>query len=332
MGSSRGSLNVAASFTESRSTGRETKPVHTELIPRPPGRRWLWMVPVVSVPLAIAGLSIAFTARLEPPAENRALAAPEADKVAEAESRLDALAWPDETLSGIEAKQLLLDVLLAAEERLSAVPGYTATLRKQERLKGKLGPEFEVELKVRHEPFAVYMRFIEPETGKEVVYAKGRYDDHLIAHAGGVARALVPRLKVKPDSALALAGNRHPITDCGVLNLTRKLIRYRRWDLEDDDAGTILDRVTDGSGETFLRSIHTHTVPHPDRPFAYVEVLYDPETKLPVSFAGHDWPDTPGDETPPLGERYVYEDMNLAAPLTDLDFDPANPAYEFHRF
>jgi hypothetical protein len=298
-----------------------------------PRRHWRWLLPLLAIPAAIIALSVAFTARLEPPpAENRVLAEPEAEVVADAQSRLEALVWPQETLAGIEAKQLLLDVLLAVEERLAAVPGYTVTLLKQERIKGRLGPEQEIEMKVRHEPFAIYMKFIAPDAGKEVVYAQGRYDDHLIAHAGGLARALVPRLKVKPDSALALAGNRHPITDAGLLNLTRKLIRYRRWDLEDEDAGTILDRITDASGQTFLRSIHTHTIPHPDRPFAYVEVLYDPDTKLPVSFAGYDWPEAAGGTPVSLGEKYVYEDLDLDAPLSDLDFDPANPAYGFHRF
>lgn len=290
-----------------------------------------WLVPVGVLASAVVGLSLAFTARLEPPVEDRALAEPDAERVAEAKSRIEALAWPEETLSGMRAKQLLLDVLLAAERRLDAVGGYTATLYKQERLKGKLGPDQRVELKVRHEPFAIYMKFLEPDKGKEVVYATGRYDDNIIAHGGGLSRAILPRLKVKPDSALALAGNRHPITDAGLLNLTRKLIRFRRWDLVDEDAGTILDRFTDEAGRTFLRSIHTHTVPHPDRPFAYVEVLYDPESKLPVRFMGHDWPESSA-ENPPLGEKYVYEDIDLDAPLTDLDFDPANPAYGFHRF
>ncbi|HEU5115651.1 MAG TPA: DUF1571 domain-containing protein [Isosphaeraceae bacterium] len=33
-----------------------------------------------------------------------------------------------------------------------------------------------------------------------------------------------------------------------------------------------------------------------------------------------------------MAEQYEYDDLNLNAPLTDLDFDPANPDYDFKRF
>ena len=31
-------------------------------------------------------------------------------------------------------------------------------------------------------------------------------------------------------------------------------------------------------------------------------------------------------------ERYQYDDLDFEAPLSALDFDPANPAYAFHRY
>jgi hypothetical protein len=33
-----------------------------------------------------------------------------------------------------------------------------------------------------------------------------------------------------------------------------------------------------------------------------------------------------------LAERYLYENLDLDADLTALDFDPANPEYAFHRY
>lgn len=177
------------------------------------------------------------------------------------------------------------------------------------------------------------MKFLQPDAGREAVYAEGRYDDHVIAHPGGMTRAFLPRLKVPPDSPLALAGNRHPVTDAGILNLTEKLIRFREMDLDDPEASTVLDTVTDPDGRTWLRSVHDHPVYHPDRPFQYVEVLYDPEMKLPLRISSYDWPE-PGDSSGDrkLAERYFYDDLRLDASLSNLDFDPANPAYEFKRF
>jgi hypothetical protein len=249
-----------------------------------------------------------------------------------AEAAGAAPAWPRERLEGARAKALLLDVLLAAAERLNRVDGYTATFQKQERIKGTLGPVQRLAMKVRHRPFAVYFKFLAPQAGKEVVYAEGHHDNKMIAHAGGVARLLVPRLAVAPDHPLALADARHPVTEAGLANLTAKLIGFRRKDLDDPEAETVLDRSRDDSGREWLRSVHLHPKPHPGRPFARVEVLYDPETFFPVDIRSYDWPAPGASDEPPLAEHYRYEDLDLDARLTTLDFDPANPAYAFHRY
>ncbi len=230
------------------------------------------------------------------------------------------------------AKTLLLTTLLDVDARLKKVDGYTATFHKQERIGGELRPEQTLSMKVRQRPFAVYFKFLAPTQGKEVVYAEGHHDNKVIAHSTGVSRWLVPRLAVPPDHPLALADTRHSVTEAGLANLTEKLIGFRRLDLEDPDAVTVLDRTTDSEGRQWLRSIHTHPHQRGGRPFARVEVLYDPESRFPLAIKNFDWPtpDHKGDLL--LAERYFYEDLNVTAPLSALDFDPANPSYSFHRY
>ena len=81
-----------------------------------------------------------------------------------------------------------------------------------------------------------------------------------------------------------------------------------------------------------LIQVHLHPHQAPERPFARVEVLYDPETRLPLRISNYDWPQ-PGDRGElPLAERYSYDDLNFQAPLSAIDFDPANPNYAFHRY
>ena len=220
--------------------------------------------------------------------------------------------------------------MLAVQERLKNVAGYTATFRKQERIGGVLGPEQTMALKIRQHPFAVYLKYLSPSAGKEVVYAEGHHDNKIIAHSGGVARFLVPRLAVLPDHPLALANSRHSITEAGLANLTDKLLGFRRLDLDNTEAVTILDRATDTNGRTCLRSLHTHphfdghasrgsrssTIPRPG-------CLYG--SRITTGPPGHQ-----GELL--LAEHYVYEDLDLGAALTSLDFDPANPAYAFHRY
>jgi hypothetical protein len=240
--------------------------------------------------------------------------------------------WPEQRLEGKPAKEILLATLRAAAERLDQIDAYTATFRKQERINGVLGPEQTLQMKVRQRPFAVYLKFLAPKEGKEVVYAEGHRDNLVIAHSTGVSRWLVPRLAVPPNHPLALADSRHAITEAGLSNLTRKLIAFRVTDLDDAEAETILDRTTDADGRTWLRSLHLHPRQTPDRPFARVEVLYDPETRFPLQISNFDWPEPNHSGDLLLAERYVYQDLDVDVRLSAIDFDPANPAYAFHRY
>ncbi|MCA1684773.1 MAG: DUF1571 domain-containing protein [Planctomycetia bacterium] len=301
-------------------------------------RRVAWAglaVTVVGVAFASWWLTEPLTDHVVPLAPSSASAPPvavPAEVKALAAEAGPARAWPEGRLDGRPAKTLLLDVLVAAAERLNRVESYTATFHKQERLNGTLGAEQTLAMKVRQKPFAIYFKFLGPQAGKEVVYAEGHHDNKLIAHSGGVARFLVPRLAVPPDHPLALSDSRHPITEAGLANLTTRLIHFRRIDLDDPRAVTVLDRTTDAQGHDRLRSVHVHPNPHPDRPFARIEVLYDPDTFFPLDIRNYDWPQPGRAEELPLVERYTYEDLDLEASLTALDFDPANPAYAFHRY
>ncbi len=315
---------MAASLNDAETFGRSR------------GRRWLWTS--LSVPLGVALASWWFTEPLDdrgaapqPSATTPPVPVNEEVKEVVAAAKIP-LAWPEGRLSGSPAKSLTLEALLAAADRLNRVETYTATLRKRERLKGHLGPEQTLAIKVRQKPFAIYAKFLAPQAGKEVVYAEGHHDNKLIAHAAGVARFLVPRLAVAPDHPLALADSRHPITEAGLANLTGRLIQYRRMDLDDPKAETVLDRVTDPQGRIRFRSVHTHPHRNPDRPFARIEVLYDPETFLPLDIRNYDWPEAGQGAEFELAEHYAYEELDLGASLTALDFDPANPNYAFHRY
>jgi hypothetical protein len=240
--------------------------------------------------------------------------------------------WPADRLEGDEAKALLLRTTELAVERLEQVNFYTATLRKTERIGGQLGPEQTLALKVRNHPFAIYLKFLAPKPGKEVVYAEGHHDNRVIAHNGDWTRRLVPRLAVAPDSPVALADTRHPVTEAGLLHLARRLLHYRKLDMGDSDAITILDRISGPDGQPRLRSRHIHTANNGARPFCKVEVLYDPQTWIPTQITSFDWPTPEHPGEPELAERYAYDAIHFDAALTNADFDPANPAYAFQRF
>ncbi len=314
---------------------------------RPGRRKWYWTFG--TVPALLAGVSWYLTEPLvAPPVETARPQAPGASTGSpepvtgapsasqEVPAAAPRLGWGQERVDGDLGKRQLLDTMRIVQSRLNQHDGYTSIFRKQERIKGKLTAEQTLYSKVRRDPFAIYLKFLKPSAGKEVVYSTGRFDGHMIAHETGLARRLLPRLKVAPDSMLAMAENRHPITSAGLFKLVDKLVNYRELDMEDGLAETILDWHADAQGVVRPRSIHLHKEYRPERPFAYVEILYDPETYLPYQFLGYDWPTDPAVAIVPenleLGERYVYEDIRFDVRLTDLDFGPSHPDYEFTRF
>ena len=308
-------------------------PEPTPRRPASSGRqRWSWLlVALASVVLLGVFLSWLFTApltdhRVEP--QNNPSSPDSTTVIAD----LPIVDWPTGQMDGDEAKRILLESAKRSVAKMEQVLAYTAIFRRQERIGGVLGPEIVSQLKIRNRPFAIYLKNLSPKAGKEIVYAEGHHDNKVIAHNGDWTRRLIPRLAVAPDSALALSDSRHPVTDAGLLNLSRTLLRYRTMDIGDDAAATVIDRITLDNGRQALRSFHSHNKPDDGRPFCQVEILYDLETQIPFQIKSYDWPAPDHKGELNLAERYTYENLNLNAPLTAIDFDPANPDYAFMRF
>ncbi|WP_169977565.1 DUF1571 domain-containing protein [Tautonia rosea] len=237
--------------------------------------------------------------------------------------------WPLDALEGPRAKQLLNRALADLVTRLETLSGYEATIWRHERVNGRWLMEQTLQLKVRHEPVSVYMKDIGRPKGCEIIYVDGLRNGKLITHTGGgLLGMFLPPIEVEPHSSLAMSQSRFPITEAGVLPVARMLLSHVQRALHDLDASVTLDRITDDEGQPLYRSLHHYASASPDRPFARFEVHYDPETLLPRAYSFHDWPDAPGAE-PVLGGRYVIETFDPSIVLSDEDFDPTNPGYNF---
>ena len=80
-----------------------------------------------------------------------------------------------------------------------------------------------------HQPFSVYMAFLKPYRGREVVYVDGQNDGKMVVLEAGFKR-LLGKMNLDPNGTLAMNGQKHPITDVGIRNLTAKLIKM--WEAE----------------------------------------------------------------------------------------------------
>lgn len=214
---------------------------------------------------------------------------------------------------------------------------YTATLVKRERIDGVLGEEESMHVKVRNArnrpgvgqvPFSIYVRFLQPRSfeGREVIWVEGSNENKLIAHDTGFIRGSI-RVSLDPEGGLAMRGNRYPIYEAGIENLVVKLIEKAE---RDRDAGHC--HVGFYNSQVQGRDCTMIEVRHDERrnpyDFHLAKVYIDRELGVPIRYVAYSWPTRPGGE-PVLEEEYTYVNIRLNVGLTDRDFDPDNPTYDF---
>jgi hypothetical protein len=212
---------------------------------------------------------------------------------------------------------------------------YTCILVRRERVDGRLrSPEF-IFAKVRHSqfegdqvvvPFSLYLKFLKPASvaGREVLYVEGHNGGEMFARRGGTRFAFVTT-RLRPDSDLAMRGNRYPVTQFGIENLVLRLLASARNDL---DTNCRVDLLPDAKiNDRPARGIVvTHQSPQESPTFCQARIFVDKELELPVHFEAYDWADEPGG-VPELIEQYSYTQIQLNRGLTDADFSEDNPQY-----
>lgn len=217
-------------------------------------------------------------------------------------------------------------------ESVGAIKDYSADFVKRERIDGVLGERQHIFMKVRHEPFSVYLRFNGPDAvkGQEVIYIRDKNEGNLLAHPTGIRKKLVGTVSLKPTSMLAMSGNRYPITEIGILNLVNRLIEVGEHDTQYGECEVELFReakINDRSATCI--QVH-HPVPRRNFLFNLARIYVDDEMNLPVRYEAYDWPKANDPEGEPvLLEEYTYYNIKLNNGFTDEDFDVNNPAYEF---
>lgn len=216
-----------------------------------------------------------------------------------------------------------------AEQQLEQIRDYTCVLVKRERIDGQLTPHESLFLKVRHEPFSVYLYCLGPSKpkGQEAIYVHGSNNNMVLAHSTGLKK-LAGTLTLEPTSARMMEGNLYPITNIGLLNMTRRLIAretdemaYGECEMKFYEGAKV-----DGRPCTCVEIIHP--VPRKNFKFHRTRVFYDNEWQIPLRTENCGWPAQPGGE-PPVMEEYTYQKLRLNVGLTDLDFDTRNPAYQY---
>jgi outer membrane lipoprotein-sorting protein len=209
------------------------------------------------------------------------------------------------------------------------VKDYSCTLVKRERIGGKLNEQEFMFLKIRHEPFSVYLYYLGPDRirGQEAIYVAGRNNGNLLGHGVGI-RKIAGTVPLLPTGAMAMQGQRYPITEIGMFNLTRRLVQVAEADKRFGECEVKFFKNAKINNRSVTCIQVMHPVPRKNFLFHLARVWVDDELNLPVRYESYDWPLRPG-EKPPLLEEYTYTDIKLNNNFTDMDFSETNPKYNF---
>jgi hypothetical protein len=255
-----------------------------------------------AVALSIAtGLCFAAIAGGQPPVQPSQLAAPQTSGPSLMDEPLHLIALAGQTYSGIH--------------------DYTCLFVKRERIRGQLQAENVIDMKVRTQPFSVYLRWLgpAPTTGQEACYVTGRNNGMMRVHTTGIA-GVVGFVSIDPRDPRATQSSRHAITEAGIGNL---IDRYaQRWAWERQVNRT---QVQIADYNYAQRPCTRVELTHPDRNggyYSYRSVVYfDKEWHLPVRVENYDWPRQGGSPEGELVECYSYANLRFNTGLNDLAFN-----------
>jgi hypothetical protein len=215
-----------------------------------------------------------------------------------------------------------LRLIADAGRSYQALHDYTCTFIKRERLQGQLQPENIIDMKVRTQPFSVYLRWMRPESmvGQEACYVAGRNNNMMRVHSTGLA-GIVGFVSLDPRDPRVTQHNRHAITEAGIGNLIERF--SHRWEMERQVNKTqvrVADYVYNQRPCTRVETIHPD--PSGGQFYAYRSVVYfDKESHLPIRVEAYDWPKTGSPAGGDLLEQYSYVNIRTNVGLPDSTFE-----------
>jgi hypothetical protein len=211
-------------------------------------------------------------------------------------------------------------------EKTVAMKGYECLFAKKEVVGNEMITQT-MKMKIRHEPFSVYMYFLEPSKGREVIFVTGKNDNKLQVHETGIA-SLIGTLSLPPEDSRVMAENRYPITRAGLANMLSSVIE--QWEAETSFGETDVKYFEDAKvGEYKCRVIES-SHPQPRRQFRFhmTRLWIDDKTGLAVRVQQFGFP-RKKDAKPPIIEDYTFTSIKPEVRLTDRDFDTNNPSYNY---
>lgn len=224
--------------------------------------------------------------------------------------------------SATSALETVLQLAGAARQSFQSIHDYTCLMIKQERIRGQLEPENVIEMKMRSQPFSVYLHWLGPNSlaGQEACFVAGRNNNMMRVHPTGLKGAF-GFLSIPANDPRVMEHSRHTITEAGLGNLIDRLTQCWLMDQRYNKAQVNIAEYQYDK----RRCIRAETI-RPERTgggccYHRTVVYFDKDHHLPVRVELYDWPRSGGNPEGELLESYSYVNMRFNVNLSDGVFN-----------
>lgn len=254
-----------------------------------------------------------------------------------ARSGIDSSSLPDIPITpSITAHRRSIGLLEQGIKRLEAASGYTAVFHKQEVVGGEMTEMQMMQLKLRHAPFSVYMKWTEGKPGQELLYVDGQNDGDMVVRPGGLKGRILGAIKLNPNGTMAKGESRHPITQAGLLQLSHRILDSRYNEANWTSGYSCTEDTSEVDGRPCYRFTIVYDSPQHRADYRKSVIWIDQEQLFVSKIENFGWP---SDDNLPasrldaetLIELYSYTNVNFDKQLAAIDFNVANESYGLRR-
>lgn len=212
-----------------------------------------------------------------------------------------------------------LAMLAEAKRNYTAVKDYTCTLVTQERVKGRLEEQNIIQMKMKTEPFSVYMRWIAPKksVNQEVAFIAGKNNNKMRVKSPNILKVL-GWINVDLADPRVMEHSRHTILEAGLGNMIEQNIRH--WESARKAGNTKATMSEAKYNDRDCLCVEVVAKDKTGNPYCHTSVLYlEKKSKLPIRLENYDWPRegaTRGD----LLESFSYVNLQFNVGLKDEEF------------
>jgi len=209
--------------------------------------------------------------------------------------------------------------LARARETWKGVKDYTCRMIKRERIRGELQPNHLVHMKLRVEPFSVYLRWELPEKlrNQQACYVAGKNNGMMRVRPVVGLASLIGWVSLDPKDPRAMEHTRHTITEAGLGNLLERI--SKGWESEKKQNRTSVRTALYEYDHRHCMRVELTRQAGCGHEYHRSVVYFDREHGLPVRVEAYDWPKD-GQTEGELVEVYSYVDIKTNVGLDDDAF------------